>query len=112
MTKDKSGDDAEKEMKRILSNKSEEEKYIVLTDIFGGSVANLCTNLLLNGYEFELITGINLPMILTILLSDEDDIETLVKNGIEEARKGIIHINELLKNNKERNEEDDIIDEN
>ncbi|NRY61904.1 PTS sugar transporter subunit IIA [Clostridium beijerinckii] len=112
MTKDKSGDDAEKEMKRILSNKSEEERYIVLTDIFGGSVANLCTNLLLNGYEFELITGINLPMILTILLSDEDDIETLVRNGIEESRKGIIHVNELLKNNKERNEEDDIIDEN
>lgn len=51
-------------------------------------------------------------MILTILLSDEDDIGTLVKKGIEEARKGIIHINELLKNNKERNEEDDIIDEN
>lgn len=112
MTKDKSGDDAEKEIRRILSNKSEEEKYIVLTDVFGGSVSNLCTNLLLEGYEFELITGINLPMILTILLSEEDDVEKLVSNGIEEAKKGIIYINELLKNKKEMNEENDIIDEN
>ncbi|WP_315069157.1 PTS mannose transporter subunit IIA [uncultured Clostridium sp.] len=112
MTKDKSGDDAEREVRRILSNKGEEEKYIVLTDVFGGSVSNLCTNLLLEGYEFELITGVNLPMMLTMLLSQEEDIDSLVKMGLDEARKGIIHVNELLKNKKEMNEEDDIIDEN
>ncbi len=56
MTKSKSSEDASKEVKQYLVG-IDEEPLIVLTDVFGGSVANLFTEFLLEGYDFQLITG-------------------------------------------------------
>lgn len=104
MTKDKSAYDAEKEIRSILSNNKDNEKFVVLTDVFGGSVANICTNLLLKGFKFELLTGVNLPMLLSIFLSAEEDIKILTKSGLEDAKNGIIYVNELLESqNKIKN---------
>ncbi|MBY1342809.1 PTS mannose transporter subunit IIA [Clostridioides difficile] len=104
MTKDKSADDAEKEIRSILSNNKDSEEFVVLTDVFGGSVANICTNLLLQGFKFELLTGVNLSMLLSILLLVEEDTKLIVKSGLEEAKNGIVYVNELLENrNKIKN---------
>lgn len=104
MTKDKSADDAEKEIRSILSNNKDSEEFVVLTDVFGGSVANICTNLLLQGFKFELLTGVNLPMLLSIFLLVEEDTKLIVKSGLEEAKNGIVYVNELLENrNKIKN---------
>lgn len=104
MTKDKSADDAEKEIRSILSNNKTNEEFVVLTDVFGGSVSNICTNLLLKGFKFELLTGVNLPMLLSVLLSVEEDTKLLTKSGLEEAKNGIIYVNELLESqNKIKN---------
>ncbi|HBF7899486.1 PTS mannose transporter subunit IIA [Clostridioides difficile] len=104
MTKDKSADDAEKEIRSILSKNKDSEEFVVLTDVFGGSVANICTSLLLQGFKFELLTGVNLPMLLSILLLVEEDTKLIVKSGLEEAKNGIIYVNELLENrNKIKN---------
>ena len=104
MTTDKSTDDAEKEIRSILSNNKDSEEFVVLTDVFGGSVANICTNLLLQGFKFELLTGVNLQMLLSILLLVEEDTKLIVKSGLEEAKNGIVYVNELLENqNKIKN---------
>ncbi|KPI47306.1 PTS mannose transporter subunit IIA [Clostridioides difficile] len=104
MTKDKSADDAEKEIRSILLNNKDSEKFVVLTDVFGGSVANICTNLLLQGVKFELLTGVNLPMLLSTLLLAEEDTKLLAKLSLEEAKNGIVYVNELLENkNKIKN---------
>ncbi len=101
MTTDKSADDAEKEIRSILSNNKDSEEF---ADVFGGSVANICTNLLLQGFKFELLTGVNLPMLLSILLLVEEDTKLIVKSGLEEAKNGIVYVNELLENqNKIKN---------
>ncbi|MFQ4279266.1 PTS mannose transporter subunit IIA, partial [Clostridioides difficile] len=63
-----------------------------------------CTNLLLQGFKFELLTGVNLPMLLSILLLVEEDTKLIVKSGLEEAKNGIVYVNELLENqNKIKN---------
>lgn len=104
MTKDKSADDAEKEIRSILLNNKDSEEFVVLTDVFGGSVANICTNLLLQGVKFELLTGVNLPMLLSTLLLAEEDTKLLAKLSLEEAKNGIVYVNELLENkNKIKN---------
>ncbi|HGM3507276.1 TPA: PTS sugar transporter subunit IIA [Clostridioides difficile] len=104
MTKDKSADDAEKEIRNILLNNKDSEEFVVLTDVFGGSVANICTNLLLQGVKFELLTGVNLPMLLSTLLLAEEDTKLLAKLSLEEAKNGIVYVNELLENqNKIKN---------
>lgn len=65
MTKSKYSEDAAEEGKSYLADVME-EPLVVLTNIFGGSVANLFTEFLLEGYQFELITGVNLPMLLNL----------------------------------------------
>lgn len=95
MTKSKSQESAEIEVEDYLKQ-YQGPNLIVLTDVFGGSVANLFTNCLLQGYEFQLVTGVNLPLLLTLVMSEEMDSSQLVTQGIEEGKKGIIHVNELI----------------
>lgn len=96
MTKSKSSEDAAEEVKQYLAN-VKEEPLIVLTDVFGGSVANLFTECLLEGYDFQLVTGVNLPMLLNLLLS-EGSIEERISHSLEEAKKGILHVNVCIEN--------------
>ncbi len=42
--------------------------------------------LTLQGFKFELLTGVNLPMLLSILLLVEEDTKLIVKSGLEEAK--------------------------
>lgn len=105
MTKSKSSEDAAEEVRQYLAD-VKEEPLIVLTDVFGGSVANLFTECLLEGYDFQLITGVNLPMLLNLFLS-EGSIEERIAHSLEEAKKGILHVNTCIKN--EGGVEDDCI---
>jgi mannose/fructose/sorbose-specific phosphotransferase system IIA component len=110
MTKLKSGDLAKEELKTILSTKNKDEHFIVLTDVFGGSVTNICTELLMDFKDFDIITGLNLPMMLTLILSgDELSIEDMIEEGVRSAKEGIIHINKLLEAQKGTKEDDLII---
>jgi PTS system mannose-specific IIA component/fructoselysine and glucoselysine-specific PTS system IIA component len=107
MTKLKSGDMAKEELKKIIRNKKEDEHFIVLTDVFGGSVTNICTELLLEKDDFDIITGLNLPMMLSMILAGEEtSIEETITEGVRAAQEGIIHINKLLETQKGSNEDD------
>lgn len=106
MTKGKSVEDAEREVRALLDVHNGKE-VIVLTDVLGGSVANLFTTLL-KEYDFNLLTGVNLPMVLTALLTpfSDDSSETFISEVINEARNGIQYVNELF----EKEGEDDLDD--
>lgn len=110
MTKSKGQEEAEEEVKNYLE-KTQGKELVVLTDVFGGSVANLFTNFLLNGYKFQLVTGVNLPLVLTMLLSADTDSDTLIKNSMEEAKKGIVSINELIEKQGGDHNDDRIIED-
>ncbi|WP_342043756.1 PTS sugar transporter subunit IIA [Bacillus sp. OTU2372] len=101
MTKMKSGDSAKEELRQILTSKKGEEHFIVLTDVFGGSVTNICTELLLELNDFDIISGLNLPMMLTMILAgEEQSIAATIEEGIQAAKDGIIHVNKLLEAQK------------
>jgi mannose/fructose-specific phosphotransferase system component IIA len=110
MTKLKSGDLAKEELKEILISKEEGEHFIVLTDVFGGSVTNICTELLMELNDFDIISGLNLPMMLTMILaSEEQTIEAVIEESVQAAKDGIIHVNKLLELQKGSMEDDLII---
>ncbi|MEZ0117573.1 UNVERIFIED_ORG: mannose/fructose/sorbose-specific phosphotransferase system IIA component [Heyndrickxia coagulans] len=112
MTKNKSGDSAKDELRKILKDKKEEDHFIVLTDMFGGSVCNICTELLMELQNFELLTGVNLPMTLTVLLAGEDtSTEDLISLGLQAGKDGIVHLNQLLASQK-GSANDDLFSEN
>ena len=92
MTKDKSETEARKEIDALLEKYKEDSKLVVFTDIMGGSVCNIFTEKLINQGGFELIAGVNLPMILSYIVQDSNKIESCVSDGLE----GIVHVNEKL----------------
>lgn len=96
MTKSKSGDEAEKEIRELIAD-CDRHEYVVFTDLFGGSVNNIFTSLLLEGYRFHLITGSNFPLLLEVLLSSEEDLEGVITKAVGNARDGIVYINERVK---------------
>lgn len=78
-----------------------DERIIILTDVLGGSVNTEMTELLLDFPKVQLITGMNLPLILTLLtLSEEADIT----DAINEGKNSLISINQLI---EDSNLEDD-----
>ncbi|MCD4962548.1 MULTISPECIES: PTS sugar transporter subunit IIA [Enterococcus] len=107
MTKDKASDVAERETSEYLDKNQGE--LVVLTDVLGGSVANLFTNHLLHGYNFQLVTGVNLPMLLSLILSEEAltySMDEWIQNGLEEGKNGILHINQLILEQGGQNNDD------
>lgn len=95
MPKSKSGDDVEFEIRELLSDCGEHE-YVVFADLFGGSVSNVFTTLLMEGKKFHLVAGVNLPLLIAVLLSAEEDPRKAIEEAIAEARQGIVYVNERI----------------
>lgn len=75
-----------KEAEEIISSQDKDKELIVLTDIYGGSVNQKMT-LMLAKYHFILITGVNLPLVLSLVLETQPLTKEKCKNLVEEARK-------------------------
>ncbi len=89
----------------LLAQLSEEDKLIIMTDIFGGSV-NQKAGKRLKEHHFYLISGINLPLLLELAVADEKMIDpAFIRSVIEEAKQEIVFVNDRL--TEEINESDD-----
>lgn len=95
MAKDKSGDMLESDLRNIMYD-WRENSYVVFTDLMGGSVNNILTTMLLSGMQFELITGMNLALVIGLVISGKGDVKS-IQDTIEEAKSGIIHVNKILR---------------
>ncbi len=77
----------EQEIKAAIERENRGKGVVVFTDIFGGTPTNLCVSLL-KSMDVEIITGINLPLLLKFL-SERDKMAfreltmALVKRGRE-----------------------------
>ena len=97
--------DMQYEVNKIITSslKYPNDKLIVLTDLFGGSV----NNAFLEYYNkhknsnFYLISGMNFPLLIVILtkINTKDSLEKIIMESIEEAKKAIIFNNFLSSNN-------------
>jgi PTS system mannose-specific IIA component len=69
---------------------------LVLTDMFGGTPSNLALALLDN-HKVEVVTGMNLPMVLKVFSSRERDLEELATLAGEAGIKGIVIAGSMLR---------------
>ena len=67
------------------------EGVLVLTDIYGATPSNLAAKLIVPG-KVELVTGVNLPMLLRVLTYRDRDMQTLVKRAVAGACDGVLHV--------------------
>lgn len=80
-----------------VSALNEGEGVIILTDMFGGTPSNISLSFL-KDEMVEVITGVNLPMVLAIAQNREgSDLSSLAKKAQDAAKMGISLAGHLLK---------------
>ena len=80
----------------------------VLTDMLGSSVNNQMVSLKTKRPEVTVISGMNLPLILEIALSDEPLSEAALAEVIKQSRAGVQDIAALMRVTAQQEEEDDL----
>jgi PTS system mannose-specific IIA component len=71
---------------------------LILTDMFGGTPTNLSLSLLGSGKNIEVLTGVNLPMLLKVFAHRTKTLRELAIIACEAGREGIAIAGEILRN--------------
>lgn len=72
---------------------------LVLTDMFGGTPTNLALSLLTT-HNVEVVTGVNLPMLLKVFSSRSMPLQNLAQEASDAGIKGIVVAGAMLKNRR------------
>lgn len=73
------------------------DEIVVFADLMGGTPCNIAVRTLMEGkIDFDLYTGMNMPMVISYLNESLTGIST---NMIIDARSGIVHVNDQLISN-------------
>ncbi len=93
-------DTAREEIERCVAQVSQGRGALILTDMFGGTPTNIASMFQADG-EIEVVTGVNLPMV--IRLANQSEGETLAevaRSVMEQGRQAIHLAGDLLKPTK------------
>lgn len=85
-----------KEIKSAIKKLDRGEGVIILTDLFGGTPSNIALSFL-KERKLEVVTGVNLPMLLKLYdIRQETTLEEVAKQLKEYGRKNIYLASEIL----------------
>jgi len=83
-------------IKKARKSADQGDGILILTDMFGGTPCNICFSLLEDD-GIEVLTGMNLPMILKVVSSRMDtDLPALARVGMDCGRENIYMAREIL----------------
>lgn len=95
MDPERTMDSIKEEISEKLNNDKNAE-FIILTDVLGGSIANLCAEFT-RCPNVHVVTGFNLSLVLEMLsLKDAMSTKDLIDHCVQQAKTGIVYVNELL----------------
>jgi PTS system mannose-specific IIA component len=85
------------EVARSIKSVEQGEGVLILTDLFGGTPTNLSLSFLEDG-KVEVVTGLNLPMVIKAINSRSDhDLRTLAKLASEAGKENIFLAGDFLR---------------
>lgn len=89
-------DAARDEVQRAITRVSQERGVLLLTDMFGGTPTNIASMFLEEG-SVEVITGVNLPMVIKLATATvEDSLAEIARKICDQGRQGIYLAGALL----------------
>ena len=91
---------------QALINENQDEQIVIATDILGGSVNNEMIQLLNQYPQIYLISGMNLPVIITLATAVCPLTTEMIEEAISMGKEGVVFVNQLM---KENNEEEDLL---
>lgn len=65
------------------------DNYIILTDIKGGTPFNCAARIAMQNNNCNVLTGVNIPMIISLVLDSSNNIEETINNSLEEGKLAI-----------------------
>ena len=87
---------ARDEIERAITRVSEGRGVLILTDMFGGTPTNITSMFLADG-EVEVVTGVNLPMVIKLASQTEtESLAEVAQRVRDQGREGIYLAGELL----------------
>lgn len=100
--------DLTEQLRKELEKTPKGEEVIFLTDLFHGSPFNAVVSLM-KDYKFSHITGINIPLVVSLMLERYGDktAEEICETILEDAPDTILNVNKLFKENKEEEDEEE-----
>src|SRR6185503_5745897 len=84
-------DVARQELERAIARVSQGRGVLLLTDMFGGAPMDIAS-MLLGDSEIEVVTGVNLPMILKLAEQSAEETLTGIAERIRDSGKDGIHL--------------------
>jgi PTS system mannose-specific IIA component len=90
--------DSKGDLARAVDEMEQGEGVLVLTDLFGGSPTNFCLGFL-GQRHVEVITGVNLPMLLKLSSQRKDGVplESLARTVVQSAQESIFLVSQKLR---------------
>ena len=89
-------DAARDEVQRAITRVSQGRGVLILTDMFGGTPTNIASMFLEEG-TVEVITGVNLPMVIKLATATaEDSLTEIARKICDQGRQGIYSAGALL----------------
>ena len=89
-------DAARDEIERAITSVSQGRGVLLLTDMFGGTPTNIASMFLTEG-EVEVVTGVNLPMLIRLASqSDDDSLGAVAERVRDQGREAIYLAGDLL----------------
>lgn len=77
-----------------------EEEVLVITDIMGATPANVASRLINHTHslkDIQVVTGVNLPMLLRAISHRHEPIEQIVEKSLQGGQQGVIKIRDSSK---------------
>jgi mannose PTS system EIIA component len=88
-------DAARDEVQRAITRVARQGGVLLLTDMFGGTPTNIASMFLEEG-AVEVITGVNLPMVIKLATATEDSLAETARKICDQGRQGIYLAGALL----------------
>jgi len=89
-------------LKEAVDRLSNGKGVLVLTDMFGGTPTNLSLSLLGSRVDVEVLTGVNLPMLLRVLSNRKLALAEMAELALKAGCEGIIAAGKVLRGKTER----------
>lgn len=83
--------DPAQELKQLVDSLEEGDELVILTDVLGGSVNNEASQFV-NEPGVFVVTGMNLPLVLTLMIDNATPAQQLIDATVAEAREQLVQI--------------------
>lgn len=91
-------EDLKEKMMNAINKVDQGDGVLVLVDLFGGTTMNASALVAAEREDVEIVSGVNVPMLLSVALEREDveDVKELAKIALESGKEGIVDVRERI----------------